>query len=855
MKNDSRPDPAEALRRIRELPQDLQDTLFEILDSASGTADGALNTISTLLDSAVPVEGHGAPLERPAGAEPVDRYEDLGPIGIGGMGEVRRVRDLQLNRVLAMKIIHASAMGQPGVLERFVEEAHATAQLQHPGVVPVHDLGRLPDGRAFFTMREVDGRSFRELLNEWDASVPPTPEGATRWGPTLHRKVEVLRQVSATIAFAHDKGLAHRDLKPENILVGRYGEALVVDWGLVKVIGGIDGEPRALTDQGGRFATRYGLVAGTPAYMPPEQAQGLREVGTAADVYALGALLYEVLTGRPPYDGPDPIGILELVKSGPPTPITSQRVPSELRDLCERAMSRDPADRPTAAQVTGWMTDWLEGARRTEQALELVARADRELVQAEGHVRKAEELEARAADLLEGIPTWAEEVSKMPAWDLVSEAEELRTLARIGRVRHQEDLRAALNYVSDLPAAHERLARLFREAHEAAEARKHPAGEWENLLRRHDRDGRHAAYLSGVGTLDVTTEPKGAIVHLYRCETRGKRLVEVLATTGGPTPITRLTMPIGSYVLQLSHVECHDVRLPVVVHRSDTLEPRAHHIGLPRKGTLRSDEVYVPAGWFIAGGDEPGASAPPGTEIWSDAFVIRRFPVTNREYIEFLDDLVARGLEADALDWAPQERSAGSARGTMIYGRRPDGGFELRPDADGDVWEPDWPVVMVHRGCAEAYASWEATRTGQAWRLPSEFEWEKAARGVDGRRYPWGDEVDPSFGCCRFSHPGHPVVQPVMGFPLDVSPYGVRGLGGNVREWCAERWEERRTPPQRLPIDPGSAWDSTVRYAVRGGDWSGPVERMRSDLADWSGGSLRNWSVGFRLIRSVDERS
>src|SRR5690606_9188188 len=150
---------------------------------------------------------------------------------------------------------------------------------------------------------------------------------------------------------------------------------------------------------------------------------------------------------------------------------------------------------------------------------------------------------------------------------------------------------------------------------------------------------------------------------------------------------------------------------------------------LPREGELGADDVYVPAGWFESGGDIEGAL--PRRRLWCDAAVLRRFPVTNRSYLAFLDDLLARGDEAAALRHVPRERAATEdAVGPMLYGREGDR-FVLRPDADGDVWLPDYPVLWIDWHSAAAYAAWEAERAGLPWRLPAELEWEKAARGVD----------------------------------------------------------------------------------------------------------------------------
>ncbi|MCA9489253.1 MAG: serine/threonine protein kinase, partial [Myxococcales bacterium] len=192
------------------------------------------------------------------------RYRDLGPIGAGGMGEVRRVHDAELDRVVALKLVRQD-LGADGV-EQLRREARTTARLDHPAIVAVHDVGVLDDGRVWFTMREVRGQTLASLLAADDR-------------PRLRRLLDLLAQVGRAVAHAHASGVVHRDLKPDNVMVGPFGEVQVMDWGLGWALD--DGAP---SDE----------IAGTPAYMAPEQARGQAGLlGPPTDVYALGAVLYE----------------------------------------------------------------------------------------------------------------------------------------------------------------------------------------------------------------------------------------------------------------------------------------------------------------------------------------------------------------------------------------------------------------------------------------------------------------------------------------------------------------------------------------------------------------------------------
>ncbi|WP_267888118.1 serine/threonine-protein kinase, partial [Sorangium cellulosum] len=160
------------------------------------------------------------------------RYRDLGLIAGGSFGEVRRVRDTMLDRVLAMKVLRARFTRAPESRARFLAEAKLTADLQHPGIVAVHDLGEFEDGRLWFTMREVRGRTLGEVLDELHASAGPDGFRETPSGWTFRRLIDAFARLGQAVAYAHSRGVVHRDLKPENVMVGEFGEVLVMDWGL-----------------------------------------------------------------------------------------------------------------------------------------------------------------------------------------------------------------------------------------------------------------------------------------------------------------------------------------------------------------------------------------------------------------------------------------------------------------------------------------------------------------------------------------------------------------------------------------------------------------------------------------------
>jgi serine/threonine-protein kinase len=243
----------------------------------------------------------------PALVDAAGRYRLQGEIARGGVGVVFKGRDTHLGRDVAVKMLHEPLLRHLAILRRFEREARITAQLQHPGVVPVHETGHLPGGRPFFVMKLVTGRTLDRFLADRQGH-------ALQWPHLL----KVFEQVCQTLAYAHAHGVIHRDLKPSNVMVGEFGEVYVMDWGLAKVVGANDGtggraaamtapDVRAPGDGGestgvASLLTDPGRVMGTLAYMPPEQAGGaIDRLEPRTDVFALGGILCAILTGRPPY--------------------------------------------------------------------------------------------------------------------------------------------------------------------------------------------------------------------------------------------------------------------------------------------------------------------------------------------------------------------------------------------------------------------------------------------------------------------------------------------------------------------------------------------------------------------------
>ena len=246
------------------------------------------------------------------------RYQLLGEIAHGGMGSVLRGRDMDLGRDLAVKVLLDEHSGQSVLVNRFLEEAQICGQLQHPGVVPVYDLGILADHRPFFAMKLVKGQTLAALLS-----------GRSSPADDLPRFLSIFEAICQTMAYAHARGVIHRDLKPANVMVGAFGEVQVMDWGLAKILPKDapkkEGDARpvnetivaGLRSENEGALTEVGSAMGTPAYMAPEQARGETEaIDRRSDVFALGSILCEILTGGPVFSGNRSIEIVRASARG-----------------------------------------------------------------------------------------------------------------------------------------------------------------------------------------------------------------------------------------------------------------------------------------------------------------------------------------------------------------------------------------------------------------------------------------------------------------------------------------------------------------------------------------------------------
>jgi Protein kinase domain len=310
------------------------------------------------------------------------RYTGSGEEARGGMGRVLVVRDEQLGREVALKELLPGVGPEQATGDltdprraRFTREARITAQLQHPAITPVYELGYRPDGTLYYTMKLVRGKTLSQAIAEAQSFEE------------RRRLLPHFVDLCQAIAYAHSRGVLHRDIKPGNVMVGEYGETVVVDWGLAKVRG-LEASPGHATEGAGYAPwtdggtdTAVGHALGTPAYMPPEQARGqLNEIDERSDVYSLGAVLYEILTGRRPYSGPSGAAVVSSVIAAGPLPprAVDGNVNEEYALICAKAMAREPAARYASASELASEVQNVKlrirkgGARRVLEALALV---------------------------------------------------------------------------------------------------------------------------------------------------------------------------------------------------------------------------------------------------------------------------------------------------------------------------------------------------------------------------------------------------------------------------------------------------------------------------------------------------
>ncbi|MSP71483.1 MAG: hypothetical protein EXR76_04720 [Myxococcales bacterium] len=799
--------------------RDDDESIIDALPSVELTVEG-----KSLFQLHVGVLPPGVRRREPAGGEGPS-FTELGPeryiiieeMARGSMGRVVLAFDHVLERQVALKILHDKHRDDKLSRYRFVMEARITGRLQHTSIMPIYDFGTLPNGDRFFAMKPVEGQALSDILRH-----RATGDVRVRTDFTRDRLLNVFRRICMGVAFAHESGVVHRDLKPANVLIGEYGEVALVDLGLARLLSPDPSdqadvmEIAELAQADGRV-TRIGSVIGTPYYMSPEQAMGLQDlVGPLSDVYGLGAILFHILALRPPYSGKKVNEVLAKVRRGNPRPPSSvapeEDIGRELDEIVLKALSMDPALRQSSAvQLAHDIEVFQDGARaremervviggRATRAGDAMARYDEAWQTLSRHMqlRKRYEAEIHIDDAVSRkAPLWqARERESL----LIEEVETRLTEAvRLGRL--------ALS--PERPDVRDRLAEMLMNHARRAEAVHDDAGAaWcARLLTRIDEDGLFSAWLRSGAALSIHTTPPGLMVGVFRCREVDRRLVPDDVVHRGPAPVELAALPIGSYVALVNRLGV-SLRLPFVVERDNPIEL---HLTWPGPALLRPGFAFVAQGEFFTGGDLD--THEPLQFSYLPDFALAIHPVTCLEYHEFLDDLRVRNsresevhqprtLEGGPLIWGPE--------GEKLVGR----------------FSPHRPVSGITLDNALAYCAWRSQRDGWTYRLPGTLEWEKAMRGVDGRRFPWGHRFDPAW-----TRDDNHQLHDVGHFAEDVSPYGVCDMATGVMEWT------------QSSVSPGSDV-----FIVRGQSAAAPLHSAPGTSVMTRPRKSRSPFVGFRLM-------
>ncbi|MDH3290875.1 MAG: SUMF1/EgtB/PvdO family nonheme iron enzyme [Gemmatimonadota bacterium] len=667
-----------------------------------------------------------------------DRYTIERELGAGGMASVYLAHDVKHDRKVAVKVLRPELAAVLGA-ERFVQEIKTTANLQHPHILALFDSGEA-DSFLYYVMPYVEGESLRDRLNR-EGRLP------------VDEALAIIGDVAAALTAAHAQGIVHRDIKPENILV-KDGEGLVADFGIALAVSLVSGDRLTAT----------GLAIGTPAYMSPEQISGEQAIDGRSDIYALGCVLFELLTGEPPFTGPTAQAVIahSLVDAPRSARALRQELPTEIDAALTRALAKQPEarfDTPRAFLDACTPSPALPKRRRwslvgVTMAIALVAAVALPLWRS-GQT-------ARARTLLPVIEEFADQGNYIEAFDLAVEAER--------RLSGDTTLARLFETVSDL--------------------------------------------------LTISTEPAGARVYLQRLASSGEE-TRTDSVFIGTTPLQDVRMARAEYrvvVEKDAYATLERIASSAFGRSELRTDGRAVELllTLSAADAIPPDMVAVPGGPY----ELVSPDVPRGLRADLEPYAIDRFEVTNHQYGEFVR---SAGFTTPAF-W--QHAAADGVDPSEFVDRTALPGPRTWTSQEAPSGEGRHPVAGVSWYEAAAFCA----SVGK--RLPTLFEWEKAARdGVSSRRgviMPWGfmSAAAQTERRANFSGAG---TMPVDSMRFGISAYGAYAMAGNVKEWLAN------------PAGDG--------FVVVGGSWQDPAY-VFSGIGSLPGVSATS-ALGFRCARAA----
>jgi eukaryotic-like serine/threonine-protein kinase len=669
----------------------------------------------------------------------IDRYHITERLGMGGMAVVYKAYDTRLERDVAVKVLRMDIFGtavHERLLKRFKRESKALAKLDHPNIIKIIDFGTCRDS-PYLVMPYIIGNTLKARIGK-----------PLRWQDA----VMLVTPIADALAYAHTNGLVHRDVKPSNILLGEKNKPILTDFGIAKLLE---------TDESHQTLTGTGVGLGTPEYMAPEQGLG-KKIDGRADVYALGVVMYELLTGAKPFKADTPMAVL-IKQINDPLPKIDRKalgIPGRLCLAVTKAMAKDPADRyKDMAYFCQTLTKFSKQIEKQVQPSEMVIKPENK-----GKAPK--------------IPTQIPNHDDFPTIDkalIDPEQFEVNSLGckpknKINRIKK---LKPTPNLLKWLGVAFLVIVVL--------------AGTFGLIISLFENS------LTGLAEITI---PTIASTEIYSTPAKTETLIPsntpMTMITSLPESTPTPTLGVGSTMIN-------------------------------QKNFARM--VYVPAGDFLMGSNGGINNEQPESIVYLDAFWIYELEVSNKQFDICIE--------------------TNNCEPTYDYENRRKQGNNF--DQEKITWNylvMNYPVVDIDWYQAKAYCEWTGGR------LPTEAEWEKAARGVDGRTYPWGNE-EPSCRLANYKNCNDlqsSSALPVKSHIPGRSPYGALNMAGNVWEWVSDwyAWDYYSQKPRENPTGP----ELGTSKVLRGGAWNNNVDLLRITHRRDIDPLYHSNSIGFRCVHS-----